>query len=126
MKRVYPALIALLLVLGVSFFSLYHTQTVAETALAQVEKMMEYTKIGRFAQTADLGKQFFDFWEHSEQSMTWYTSRQTLDKITCLACQLEPAAKNQDTARLHTLLAQLTVQLKQLGQSEFPSLKNLS
>lgn len=126
MKRLYTSIIILAAILGLSFFNLRQTKNISDQSFAIVEEMIENTKSGRLDKTAALAEQFFDDWEKAKVSVAWCIRHTPIDRITSLASQIAPLARQEDTAQLSALLAELSVRVRELYQEELPTFQNLS
>lgn len=125
MKRLYPAIILIAIILGVSVFTMFQCRQFYQESTHLLSDLMEQAESGRLEQAAALAVQFNDYWDQMKNDMVWYIRHEPLERITDISSRLEYLARYDDRAQLLAQTNELLTCVRELYDNELPLVRNL-
>ena len=125
MKRLYPAIILIVLILGLSVFTQLQCRRFYQEGTQLLSELMQQAKSGHLEEAAALAGQFYDHWDQTKNAMVWYIRHEPLERITDISSRLMYLAIYDDRAQRLAQTNELMVCVRELYDNELPLLRNL-
>ena len=122
MKRLVTAICLLLLILGISCFSLY----ILERDLGELQQLATELRYRTPAeQLEEKSQQLFDRWNQKEELLVVFVRHDTLDQLTALLAELPSLARHGEHGHFYSEVDVTLARLDDLLDSARPTYRNL-
>ena len=122
MKRLVTAICLLLLILGISCFSLY----ILERDLGELQQLaLELRYPTPPEQLEEKSQQLFDRWNQKEELLVVFVRHDTLDQLTALLAELPSLARHGEHGHFYSEVDVTLARLDDLLDSARPTYRNL-
>ncbi len=122
MKRLVTAICLLLLILGISCFSLY----ILERDLGELQQLaLELRYQTPPEQLEEKSQQLFDRWNQKEELLVVFVRHDTLDQLTALLAELPSLARHGEYGHFYSEVDVTLARLDDLLDSARPTYRNL-
>ena len=122
MKRLVTAICLLLLILGISCFSLY----ILERDLGELQQLATELRYQTpTEQLEEKSQQLFDRWNQKEELLVVFVRHDTLDQLTALLAELPSLARHGEYGHFYSGVDVTLARLDDLLDSARPTYRNL-
>lgn len=122
MKRLVTAICLLLLILGISCFSLY----ILERDLGELQQLATELRYQTpTEQLEEKSQQLFDRWNQKEELLVVFVRHDTLDQLTALLAELPSLARHGEHGHFYSEVDVTLARLDDLLDSARPTYRNL-
>lgn len=122
MKRLVTAICLLLLILGISCFSLY----ILERDLGELQQLATELRYQTpTEQLEEKSQQLFDRWNQKEELLVVFVRHDTLDQLTALLAELPSLARHGEHGHFYSEVDVALARLDDLLDSARPTYRNL-
>jgi len=122
MKRLVTAICLLLLILGISCFSLY----ILERDLGELQQLATELRYRTpTEQLEEKSQQLFDRWNQKEELLVVFVRHDTLDQLTALLAELPSFARHGEYGHFYSGVDVTLARLDDLLDSARPTYRNL-
>lgn len=122
MKRLVTAICLLLLILGISCFSLY----ILERDLGELQQLATELRYQTpTEQLEEKSQQLFDRWNQKEELLVVFVRHDTLDQLTALLAELPSLARHGEHGHFYSGVDVALARLDDLLDSARPTYRNL-
>ena len=125
MKRLVTSVILLILIIGLSVFTLFNLQAHKEKILARTEEIRSMAQDPDPQVLAEKSRELFDDWNDQEEILVLYIRHDILDQITQLLAELPALAEYEDYAVFFGRLDVVSALMDDLWKSNLPTYRNL-
>lgn len=125
MKRLITSVILLILIIGLSIFTLQSLRIHKDNILSRTEEIRGMAQDPDPQALAQKSRELFDEWNKDEEILVLYVRHDILDQITQLLAELPALAEYEDYAAFFGRLDVVSALMDDLWKSNLPTYRNL-